>query len=217
MPVYPREHTGIPTLDRSPWIFQCDKPRCYYTVSTKTEELAEREITSHICPKSKPARRHNAVSGIYEKLWDRMDEVVQALKDPDTAEDTKVGHRGQAVGLAYAIQLMNPVDFRDAVSVSREAIRRYKIQQGQLEYSPTPGYIPPTHLRQETKAKGWYKAEDGGATSDLKQALIKRVFTDQEVAAIKLAADSGFSLVQLQEMYKCTADDIKTLDITCRR
>lgn len=78
---------------------------------------------------------------IAEQLWDRMDEVMDFIYSMDTMRDPELDvYKGEGRGLAFALKLMCQPYFPDEKAVTREAVRRYKMRQGDIEWEPTPGY-----------------------------------------------------------------------------
>lgn len=78
---------------------------------------------------------------IVEQLWDRLDEMIDQIKSLDTMRDPEMPvYQGAAKGLAFAIQLMCQPYYAEEKDVARQALRRWRMRQGDIEWEPTPGY-----------------------------------------------------------------------------
>lgn len=162
---------------------------------------------------------------IIEKLWDELDETVSLIQaNPMQTE----GERRYAQGLAFALSLMVVPYFTTVQGVSKEALRRYKMRVGELEFEPTPGYnynpIPAEDNTREPHSPEYAaalaaarsdaaaaRARAEAATPARSRALAGRSFTDKERAAILNARGAGFSDDQLAKVYKCKPAEIASV------
>lgn len=158
-------------------------------------------------------RRYNYLS-IAEKIWVELDSVIDDIKagfESDKAKDVAIG---RASGLAFAIVAACHPYYDDERAVSKEANRRWKMRNSQLEWAPTLGFkyspppigIPqintvetvgrenPVHV--QTRRRGQTPAE--AAAAKLKPA-------DRE--SIKRGIESGmFQPEDLAKVYGTTKD-----------
>lgn len=133
------------------WTFECGEPGCKWMTYHRTQEIAYRERERHhendLCPYtetimvlSEGGKLVPAGKSIIEKYWEELDRVTKFLmENKNNQDDGYLLMKGQAQGLAIAIQIISVPHFEDVPAVSRWALKRYKINVGQADFMDTPG------------------------------------------------------------------------------
>lgn len=204
MPVYERT---IVSKDSGtyPWISDCGVVGCYYIVSARTKIAAELQLAIHNCPlegvtkgmsENTPA---NAGKSIVEKLWDMLDNDVNMIKSDSINTEW---HKAHAAGLAAAIALMAVPYFTDTAGVSREALRRWQMRNGDIDFEPTPSYQynpPPAGTRvTEPRAP--------------RPVVIPPSLTNEDKVGIKFAMEGRtFTAEQVASAYKVSAEVVRAV------
>ena len=207
-----------------PWLVECEKDNCHFRCSAKTQEFGEQQLASHKCPMSKPARFGG--KSLIEKMWDELDDTVGLIQDEGPSSDVKAGLKKYAEGIAFCIAVMAEPYFTSVKGVSVEALRRWKMRTGQMEFAPTPGYewypslvvenarepYSPAYQRAvEAAAGARARAEASSGVSTRTRATARgRVWTDKEKSAIQAGLRGGFTEKELATMYSCTVAEIKS-------
>lgn len=135
-------------VKKFPWVAYCTEPNCYFTVSAKDEEQGQKSLDIHKCPYGGSAERMptgNLIAAMWRELDACMDGIMLAKTEPSMAD--KVEHyRSRAGGIATCLYIllgnnMNPTPWYYATQddITREAVRRYKMRIGEMEWEPTQG------------------------------------------------------------------------------
>lgn len=82
----------------------------------------------------------NQGKSLAEKVWDRLDEVVQEILAAKRVNTSCVLATVRAEELAWTLVLMCQPYYADTEAVSREAGRRAKMKEGSIAWVRTPGY-----------------------------------------------------------------------------
>lgn len=143
MPVFERE------VKRYPWVAYCEEPKCYFVVSARDKEQGEKSLAMHRCPyQGSPERLPD--KSLISAMWRELDACMDGLmlaKAEDPIMVPKVEHyRSRAGGIAVCLFIllgnnMNPTPWYYATQddITREAVRRYKMRIGEMEWEPTQG------------------------------------------------------------------------------
>lgn len=147
MPVKLREAEAPlfePLVKKSPWVAYCEEPKCYFVVSAKTEEAAEKSLSIHKCPYHGSSERlldKPLLSAMWRELDACMDGLMLAVQENVPAE--KVSHyKSRAGGIATCLFIAlggPPGYYTTQDDITREAVRRYKMRIGAMEFEPTQG------------------------------------------------------------------------------
>lgn len=201
---------------KHPWRFQCPKPNCYMSVCADSEIDALKVQQDHTCPHwgGQTKVSWSVTKTLVQQMWDLLDEEM------DGAMHDVPGTKIRARAIAECVAIFMVPFFTTADEVAQEALKRWKAKQaGNLEYE-TAGLAARRYDRPglESKYEGWYKAPDGGFTSDIAQAGLptnkKRgggvqtaskpahKLNEKEIEAIRFMNTSGgFSVAQLAKTY----------------
>ncbi|QOP65405.1 hypothetical protein SEA_DIABLA_79 [Gordonia phage Diabla] len=164
------------------YTFECGAPGCRWVTYHRSKEGARTEKQRHHdndqCPYLGPAYTFGEEGrlmpkglSIIETYWEEMDRITKSImeqrvrfkNDEMTAEELE-GYfklQGQASGLAYAIQVISAPHFGtsddrgDISRVSAWALKRYRMNTGQIDFMDTPGcqgYNPMPPPSREIKA-----------------------------------------------------------------
>lgn len=189
--------------------FCCPAPGCYFIgrMFWNPADLAsEGEEETHHCPTSPEESDMPTGKSIIEKLWDRLDELmdlIMSMTDPIN----KGLLQNEARGIAYAIHLMSTPYFQTIGDVSRESVKRYKMRHGLIEKEPTPGvkgYNPPPIIAVTAAKK----------TQAPKSIQIPKKITDSHIKQIKNALSSEvFSESEIMDMYSVTKAELELIKV----
>lgn len=137
-----------------PFTFVCDVDNCAYRTAHKTQAAAFAEQTTHnnsgLCPMvgkknyllneyDERGQQYTAPhmgKSLGEKLWDRLDEQVEALMN----DQDNPALKGICRGLAISVHTMMEHYYPTVDDVTRQAVKRYQMFHGFIPYEPTSGY-----------------------------------------------------------------------------
>lgn len=128
--------------DHLQWTYLCEVNGCFAMATSTTSEQAARDyVKPHICPA--PPRRGISATGksLMERMWDESDDALDAYKagtDYLSMEGNLL--RGYIHGIAECISFCGTPYFRIVEDVLRQMQRRWRMRQGEIPFSPTPGY-----------------------------------------------------------------------------
>jgi hypothetical protein len=165
-----------------------------------------------------PAARYNYLS-LAEKIWVELDSTIDEIKNYPNPDPDDIGHedyakalklQGRATGLAFATMVACTPYYDSENAVLKEANRRWKMRNGQMEWAPTLGfkYSPPPAGRREVATVGGPDEPVRVNTKradprEAKAAKLKQ--SDRE--AIKRGLESGmFKAADLAKVYGTTED-----------
>ncbi|QAX94676.1 hypothetical protein SEA_HARAMBE_70 [Gordonia phage Harambe] len=142
------------------WTFECGAHGCTWVTYHRSNAGAQAERERHhdngTCPYTEvrrildnEGRLMPAGASIIEKIWDQLDRVTKSImeqrprfKNDEMTEPELEGYfklQGQAQGLAHAIHLLSVPHFEDVTAVSKWALKRYRMNAGDIEFMDTPG------------------------------------------------------------------------------
>lgn len=238
MPVQPNQSM---TKDTHPFTVVCDRPTCMFRTGHQTHPQAEAALDAHrlsnTCPMEgkksylleetdERGQRYTAVhmsKSTLEKLWDNLDAAYTSLKEDADFEQNKSEIKGRCAGLAQAILYMSTPYFTEIKEVTIEAMKRYKIKTGEIEFAPTPGYQynpPPAGTKTYSEAVKRASGEILKEVKDKPKTEVKFVapksklsdLTEETIAALKFAVQSGmFDDKKLADMYGISVADVGSL------
>ncbi len=255
MPIIPNTTA---TAKTHPFTFVCDKFDCYWRTGHRTEQDALDMLAQHdrdgcqlpkrnymldtVDEKGQPYTALHYGKSIAEKLWDELDRALDQLKvataecaqanangPASTPEPAAISTlKGQCQGLAFAIQQMCYPYYPEVKDVTRQAVLRWNMRQGKMEFQRTPGYNynPPPQgskayeqevTRRKQQASGGAPSGNAGTTAKsgaraAGPSKIEKSFTEEQRAGIRTARDSGLlSIEQLATNFKVSVDFIKSL------
>lgn len=217
------------------WTFECGAHGCVWITYHRSKQAAEAERSRHhdneVCPYTEvrkvlddERRLVPAGKSIIETYWEELDRVTKVIMDQrarfkagDMGEEELHGYyklQGQAIGLAYAIQVISvphfgtDADHGDISKVSAWALKRYRMNTGQIDFEDTPGcqgYNPmPPPTREIGKAKPKASATSSPA-SDPKTGKF-RALTDDERNHLVNMHGKGLPAGAIMGMLKITQD-----------
>lgn len=208
-----------------------EHPGCSFHGVFYTEQAAQHALATHECPTPFTGWGYKFM-GIAEMLWVELDRVTDQIiewKDVDPSMNAAVAKsQGRATGLAFALVKICHPYYDDEKAVSKEALARWKMRNGQMDYRHTPGFkydppIPGTP-RYKTEHLGSpdgvtpatytsdHNAESAPApvSGRRRRAAAKpvKVLTPLEVETIRKAG-TAFPVKDLASMYGVTEDAIR--------
>lgn len=139
MPVFERE------VKKYPWVAYCAEPTCYFIVSAKDEDQGQASLDAHKCPYGGSSERipdKVLMSAIWRELDACMDGIMLAKAGGDGAAEKMAHYKSRAGGIATCLFIVlggPPGYYVTQEDISREALRRYKMRLGELEWEPTVG------------------------------------------------------------------------------
>ncbi len=122
-----------------PWRAEHEVGHCNWGSVFYTRAEAEHALATHQCKQT--YQRMNGMS-IAEQYWVELDRVIDKIKKGGRNADPEAYHKlqGRAGGLAYCIVKACEPYYDAEVDVSKEALRRWKMRNGKMDWEPTPGY-----------------------------------------------------------------------------
>lgn len=127
---------------RMQWTYRCPSENCFaMATSVISAEAAIEFVSQHRCPA--PPRRGISATGksLIERMWDETDDALDAYKKGEEylamSGDLL---RGYIHGIAECITFCSTPYFKIVEDVLRQMQRRWRMRQGEIPYSPTPGY-----------------------------------------------------------------------------
>ena len=211
--VYLRSETTTDAL-KHPYIFSCDTLLCDHTTAHKSQEDAEQMQDTHKCPrltkrswiltetdeKGQPYTKITYGKSLAESLWDDLDRTVEDIRKGSDSEHNK----GLALGLAIAVQKMCKPYYADTNAVLKQAMRRYRMKIGEIDWEPTMGYSynpppPGSVIREREEAKQ-------------PRPPAKPDISDEDKATMKSALESGIiQIAELAKMYNLTEGQVQEI------
>lgn len=206
----------IKTKDQAkfPFVFDCDVTGCAWITAHKTRESAEDAETNHPCPKDigrsyvlsetdekgQPYTALHYGKSLNEQLWDRLDSIIADIRSGSDNDYNK----GSASALAWAVSKMGGPYYPDTELVLKQAMRRWRMKQGEIDWEPTAGYHhnpPPPG----TKAFESETARQPRPPQTRKEPIV----SETDKTAIKNGLESGFFTVpDLAKAYKITEEQV---------
>ncbi|AKJ71758.1 hypothetical protein TIN2_68 [Tsukamurella phage TIN2] len=199
------------------WAFTCGDPQCEWESNHRSEKAAWTAHDKHgaICPyKEVEGEPMPAGPSIIEQLWEELDRVTKAIMDqkanPGEGFDLV---KGQAQGLAIAIQKMSVPHFESTVAVSKWALKRYRMKTGEIDFMDTPGcdgYNPmPPPMREAVKPPTKSAPKPArGPKADPKTGKF-RAFGDDEREHLQKMLAKGIPEGAIQSMFKLTDEQFE--------
>lgn len=127
------------------WTYLCEVDGCFaLAYSQVSEEAARAQVRDHACPA--PPRRGLIPQGksLLEQMWDEADDAMDAFKaGVILVRDTDLLGKELAAylrGVAECISMCSTPYWRVAEDVLRQLNKRWRMRQGEIPFSPTPGY-----------------------------------------------------------------------------
>jgi len=197
------------------WIFDCSAQGCAWRTAHRTKAIAEKERDRHkniSCPYEMKGIEGRMPLGkqFIEKLWDELDEVTKYLMENiDFSSTDKVTEytlkKGQARGLAIAIQLASNPFFNTPKEVAAWAVKRYRMYTGEREAEPTPGVrgYNPSHII----AAGAPKIETTKRTIR-KASASKAPPNSSEIETLEGGIEAGFDDATLMRIVKSATPEL---------
>lgn len=213
------------------WSFECGAPHCnwatYHRTAAGADAERERHHNNNLCPYTEVRQVIEkeelmpAGKSIIEKYWEELDRVMKVImegrmrfKDAEMSKDEREGYlelRGQAQGLATAIQIISVPHFDDVRAVSQWALKRHKMNIGELEHMDTPGCAgynpmpPPTREINKTSVK---TKKTSSPKSDPKTGKFKAL-GDDERDHIKNMVGQGIPDGAISAMLKISIEQLE--------
>lgn len=203
------------TDPRFPFRFDCPKYDCYYGASFESEEMRAYWIEHHPCQKTKrnyvmdetdekgmPYTIPTHGKSIAEKIWDMLDVSLRQLYAEQPNNDA--WNKARCGALADVLVIFASPYYPDAASVTREAVKRNKIQKGEIPWEPTPGYrynppIPGSEPYKRAMAKQLPPRETKTSTAAKKAAAV--TLSPAVVQSIQMGFTMGMSAEELSQAY----------------
>lgn len=209
-----------------PFRFVCPEWDCYWACSFMSQEELEYWTIHHPCsvngrnymtdvtdengqPYTKPW--HGPT--VAEKVWDRLDIVIELIMSNQDNSDTM---KGQGQALAFVLHTMYDFHYPDIKDVTREAVRRYKQKQGLVEFAPTPGYkynpIPPgTPLYAAVMKEMSTPAPRPRRAASTTKTTTTATLSEEHKTAIRKGLAMQFEPQQLALAYGVTVEVVESL------
>lgn len=123
--------------DKLPWRADCDADeRCKFAELFPTKEAARHAEESH-AHDYRGQVHHNGMS-ITESLWVELDAKIDMIRAQGA--DAPELLKGRASGLAWALAAVSKPHYPTEQEVLKEAMRRWKMRHGEMDWEPTVGY-----------------------------------------------------------------------------
>lgn len=214
-----RSIIGGVEFERLTW--RCDKKNCWYTCTPRNSaNLADiQQRHEGDCPVE--PRRESLPSGLaeIEKLWREVDDVLDAIK----ANEEYRGMAGEVLkayvkGLAFSIVMKDKDLWPTIKDVSRQAMRRWQMRQGQIPFEATPTRHSNSFSSLGTPG-GWQavsvppsKRAPAKKAAPRKVAPAAPALPATTVSAIKTALASGmFEPDEIATMYSVTISQVESV------
>ena len=147
----------------------------------------------------------NHGKSIIEQTWDLLDETLAKIKASDPSEVAYWTElKGQAVGIAEVLAIMAGPWFPDRKSVTKEAVKRYKIAQGEIPFEQTPGY----HYNPAPPGTPYPVARPANPQKKPVQSKKEATLSDEIVRKIKSALAADMPPEALAHAYKVTVQQV---------
>lgn len=216
-----------------PYRAVCDVHKCAFHGVFYGDIDAQNALDNHQCPEQFTGWGYKFM-GMAEILWVELDGVIDVLKSGGRNADPESYHKtqGRAGGLAFAlVQICKPY-YADEAAISAEALARWKMRNGKMDYRPTPGFkydppIPGTpRYRQEHLGTvdgvqvPTYTGEHNSTPTEApvsgrrRRAAAKpaKVLSALEIETIKKAGNA-FPVKDLAAMYGVSEDAIRAAQV----
>ncbi|AKJ71865.1 hypothetical protein TIN4_68 [Tsukamurella phage TIN4] len=208
------------------WMFTCGDPQCEWESNHRSEKAAWTAHDKHgaNCPyKEEKGEPMPAGPSLIEQNWIELDRVTKAIMDQRakykdgsmTPEEIEGFHKlqGQAQGLAMAIQIISVPHFEDVPAVSKWALKRYRMNAGEIDFMDTPGcggYNPmPLPMREAEKPAPKRAAKPArGPKADPKTGKF-RAFGSDEREHLRNMLKKGIPDMAIQSMFKLTDEQFE--------
>jgi hypothetical protein len=208
-----------------PWRADCQFANegwgCSWHEVFYTKEAAEWAEGHHEHFKTYQQSRYNYMS-IAERYWVELDSVMDQLfeedggKSPLTAEEHKerfIKLQGRASGLAFALVHACQPYYTDEKAIAREAKKRWKIRNQQIDWEPTPGFKYDPPIPGAAPRSGLGGPDDpvrvNTARVPGKPAGVEKL-KPAELTAIKQGMGSGmFKAIDLAKVYGTTVSVVE--------
>lgn len=230
--------TNVTKKFRRPWVFSCSKPDCYWHTGHHTIEDAQHAQASHTCAinQRREARPHlpslqeeRFVATALERCWTRLDEATRVVMEWDAASvEAGVSQsgldkaRGMATGISECLFIFIGAHYEDAGAIRKQALKRYKMSTGELEWEITPGVagytiaevrlgrVPDNDSRDVMRPDDWMKGrqvdkEKLGAKPQLETSSL---VSEADKLSIVTGSDSKFPHDMLAKVYKVSVGTI---------
>lgn len=158
MPIETRRWTNTADSQRWPYAVSCSQVNCYFTVCCGTpgegEGILARHETEGPCPfDGRGASKGMPVGkSLREMQWDQLDLAVDRAVDPATEPRHKEQAKGEILGIAKCIYLMDLPYWGSPEAVMAEGAERLKMRKGEIAKRATPG-CEVSHSVQELGAR----------------------------------------------------------------
>lgn len=183
------------------WTFACGVTGCQWVTYHQTERGARGERDRHhyneTCPYTRSESHMARGKNIISKLWDRLDACTKNIMESkahfsEYNDDQLEGYYrvcGEATGLAVAIYELSVPHFEDPKAVSRWAVQRLKMANGEREFEDTPGVdgynpMPASTPRAEPKKRVGITGVKSSSPKDSPSYGKFKQLTDSEVDKI---------------------------------
>ena len=213
------------------WTFECGVEGCTWRTFHRTENGAHAERERHheyeLCPYTelrqllKDGVLMPAGKSIIEMYWDEMDKIMSVImegrvrfKDAEMTKDEREGYlevRGQAQGLATAIKIISTPHFDNKMTVSQWALKRYRMNKGEIEFMDTPGckgYNPMPPPSRDLGKQSVKTPRTSSPKSNPKTGKFKAL-TDDERAHINGMVSKGIPDMAITGMLKISIEQLE--------
>lgn len=147
-------------VKKYPYIAFCDQAKCFFIVSARDEVEGVKSLEAHNCPHGGSPDRipgKPLLSAMWRELDACMDGIMLARSVVDAADFVDISsensfikdqqyrleyHKSRAGGIATCLFIClggAPGYYESQDDITREAVRRYKMRLGELEWEPTQG------------------------------------------------------------------------------
>jgi hypothetical protein len=210
----------IKDWDQYPYVFRCEVPLCFYTVSAKTLGDAESVSCIHLQDGNKHMPQQSSVS-LFKLMFNELDlhidefMKIQQNTDDQIATALRTAElKGHIAGLASCIVLwMKPI-FADIDAVKREGNKRYKARQRGDETYQTAGvdykWMPGESLPGKAVVAPSQIAGTQTPGSDYRPAE-EITLTEEQTARVKKMGKAGFTVQQIATQAKLPSSMIQTI------
>lgn len=204
----------LPDHKAHPWLFECDEDDCFWLTAHRSVMVAERVKEEHLkstCPLKSPMRKERIfdMATLVNLIWDELDKATESIfthDGPVAGELEKV--KGEARGLAKAIQIMTTPFYKDADAVVRQAVKRYKMKTGEIKFEETPGAGGYNPMPVDNPRAG------GQATKEkTKPKITEKTLDKKATDGIRMGLKAGFPAAALAKSYGVSIATIEGLAI----
>lgn len=215
---------GIAERQKYPWSARCPEPHCFFCVSAKTEQEAQKLLDDHRCPYTGGVTKigWSVTKTLLEQVWDMADECYVKLKDleKDWIDDQISPRRSGAVkgelnGYCKMLAIFMVPHFSTPKEVGLELERRFENKEdpdyetaglGTLRFQPPPPPQKPVKVTTNTRRR-YTESEQPDDTPKVKPPLKIKHADFERIRKLKGQAPAD----QVALMFKRTAEEIEQI------